>query len=207
AVAGFPDWNPESWLSVAELLHAYAVGYDWLHGYLTDDQRAVVRNAMIEFGLNEAKIAYDTSDSWTESTTNWNIVCNSGVIMAALAVGDEVPELADELLHRAYASLPVALAEYGPDGGYPEGTTYWGYATRFLVSALSSLETAIGDDYGISDAPGLDVTVDFSMQLTGTSGQLFNYADSLTQVKTRGGSAATYWLAHRYQQPGYAWWA
>ncbi|WP_152362520.1 DUF4962 domain-containing protein [Microlunatus speluncae] len=207
AVAQFPDWNPESWLSVAELLYAYAVGYDWLYDFLSDDQRAVLRNAMIEFGLNEAKIAYDTSNSWTRSTTNWNIVCNGGVIMAALAIGDEVPELANELLHRAYDSLPVALAEYGPDGGYPEGTTYWGYATRFLVSALSSLETAIGDDYGISDVPGLDVTVDFSLQLTGSSGQLFNYADSLTQVRTRGGSAATYWLAHRYNQPGYAWWA
>lgn len=207
AVAEFPDWNPESWLSVAELLYAYAVGYDWLYDYLSDDQRAVLRNAMVEFGLNEAKIAYDTSNSWTQSTTNWNIVCNGGVIMAALAIGDEVPDLANELLHRAYDSLPVALAEYGPDGGYPEGTTYWGYATRFLVSALSSLETAIGDDYGISDAPGLDVTVDFSLQLTGSSGQLFNYADSLTQVRTRGGSAATYWLAHRYNQPGYAWWA
>ncbi len=207
AVAEFPDWNPESWLSVGELLYAYAVGYDWLHDYLSDDQRAVLRNAMIEFGLNEAKIAYDTSNSWTQSTTNWNIVCNGGVIMAALAIGDEVPELANELLHRAYESLPTALEEYGPDGGYPEGTTYWGYATRFLVSALSSLETAIGDDYGISDVPGLDTTVDFSLQLTGSSGQLFNYADSLTQVKTRGGSAATYWLAHRYNEPGYAWWA
>lgn len=207
AVAQFPDWNPESWLSVGELLYAYAVGYDWLYDYLSGDQRAVLRNAMVEFGLNEAKIAYDTSNSWTQSTTNWNIVCNGGVIMAALAIGDEVPDLANELLHRAYDSLPPALDQYGPDGGYPEGATYWGYATRFLVSTLSSLETSIGDDYGISDAPGLDVTVDFSLQMTGSSGQLFNYADALTGVRTRGGSAATYWLAHRYDEPGYAWWA
>ncbi|MFC7623188.1 discoidin domain-containing protein [Microlunatus sp. GCM10028923] len=205
AVAQFPDWNPVSWLSVAELLYAYAVGYDWLHDYLSADQRAVMRTAMIEFGLNEAKIAYDSSVSWTRTTSNWNIVCNGGVIMAALAIGDETPALANELLHRAYDSLPVALAEYGPDGGYPEGTTYWGYATRFLASTLSSLETAIGDDYGISDAPGLDTTVDFSLQLTGSSGQAFNYADASTG--TPGGPPATYWLAQRYQQPAYAWWA
>jgi len=207
AAAQFPDWNPESWLSVAELLYAFAVGYDWLYDYLTDDQRTVVREAMVNHGLNQATVAYDRREWWVDSTTNWNVVCNSGVIVAALAVGHDEPELANALLHRAYGSLANGLSAYGPDGGYPEGSTYWAYATRFLVSALSSLDTAIGDDYGVADAPGLDVTVDFSMQLCGTSGQQFNYADAVTAVRTRGGPAAAYWLAKRYDQPAYAWWA
>lgn len=204
SVAAFPDWNPESFLSVAELLNAFAVGYDWLHDWMDATQRSVVREAMVTFGLEPAIAQHENGASWTTATHNWNVVCNSGMIMAALAIGDEEPELANEALHHAFDSLPTALAEYGPDGGYPEGIVYWGYATRFLVSAMSSLETAVGDDFGITDVPGLDRTVDFAMAMTGPTGLQFNYADASTGNHT--GSPATHWLADHYGQPAYAWW-
>src|SRR3954453_21789225 len=31
AAAGFPDWNPSHFLDVAEMTHAFAIGYDWLY--------------------------------------------------------------------------------------------------------------------------------------------------------------------------------
>ncbi|MFE5341647.1 heparinase II/III family protein [Isoptericola sp. NPDC056578] len=205
AVAAFPDWNPESFLSVAELLHAFAVGYDWLHECLDDAQRQVVRHAIVTLGLEPAIAQHESGARWTTSSNNWNVVCNSGTIMAALAVGDEEPELANEAMRRAFGSLPVALAEYGPDGGFPEGVTYWGYATRFLAPTMASLQTAIGDDFGITETPGLDRTVDFGIYMTGPSGQQFNFSDAALSAHPAG--TAAHWLAAHYGVPVHAWWA
>ena len=49
------------------------------------------------------------------------------MITAALMIADIDPELAAKTISRALDKLPSSLAEYGPDGIYPEGPTYWGY--------------------------------------------------------------------------------
>ncbi|TDE97180.1 DNRLRE domain-containing protein [Occultella glacieicola] len=204
AAAQFPDWNPESFLSVAEMLHAFAIGYDWLYPALTAQQRGVLETAMVTHGFEPAQAGYDAGASWTTTTSNWSIVCTSGIGIAALALAEIEPERAESLLQLGLSHVGPALDEYAPDGGYPEGPTYWDYATRYLVPYLASLGTAVGDDFGISDAPGLSGTVDFSMYMAGPSGRTFNYSDASS---TYGGPPAAYWLADRYDQPGYAWWA
>lgn len=205
AVAAFPDWNPESFLSVAELLHAFAVGYDWLHEHLDAAQRQVVREAIVTLGLEPAIAQHESGATWTTNSNNWNIVCNGGTIMAALAIGDEAPELANQAMRHAFDSLPVALAEYGPDGGFPEGVTYWGYATRFLVPTMASLLTAVGDDFGLTEISGLDRTVDFGIYMTGPAGQQFNYYDA--SISGHPAGTAAHWLAAHYGEPAYAWWS
>ena len=41
------------------------------------------------------------------------------------------------LLHTgALRSLPLAQAEYYPDGCYPEGPGYWGFGTTFAVAGM-----------------------------------------------------------------------
>ncbi|WP_163542600.1 DNRLRE domain-containing protein [Occultella kanbiaonis] len=204
AAAQFPDWNPESFLSVAEMLHAFAIGYDWLYPALTAQQRGVLETAMVTHGFRPAQAGYDAGASWTTTTSNWSIVCTSGIGIAALALADVEPERAESLLQLGLSHVGPALDEYAPDGGYPEGPTYWDYATRYLVPYLASLGTAVGEDFGISDAPGLSGTVDFSMYMAGPSGRTFNYSDASS---TYGGPPAAYWMADRYGQPGYAWWA
>ncbi|MBZ2196007.1 CBM96 family carbohydrate-binding protein [Occultella gossypii] len=203
AAAQFPDWNPESFLSVAEMLHAFAIGYDWLYPALTTQQRGVLENAMVTLGFEPAQAGYDAGASWTTTNSNWNVVCTSGIGIAALALADVEPDRAESLLQAGLSHVGIALDEFAPDGGYPEGATYWDYATRYLVPYLASLGTAVGDDFGLSDAPGLDRTADFSMYMAGPSGRTFNYADASSSY---GGSPATYWMADRYDQPGYAWW-
>lgn len=203
AAAAFPDWNPESFLSTAELLHGLAVGYDWLHDHLDDGRRALVANAVLDLGLRPALAAHAAGAFWTTARHNWNIVCNGGVVLGALAVGERAPDLANELLRRALAALPVALAEFAPDGGYPEGVGYWGYAVRYLVPTIAALRSAVGTDFGLSRAEGLDRTGEFRLQLTGPTGRSFNYYDSVDHESV----AALHWLADWYDQPACAWWA
>jgi len=201
AAAAFTDWNPSHFLDVAEMTHAFAIGYDWLYDALSEEDRTVIRRALVDKGLRPAEQQYTSRAFWTRATHNWNLVCNGAVVIGALAVGDEEPALSGTLLAQALASMPQALATYAPDGAWPEGPGYWEYGTLYLVSALAALTSALGTDFGLSDAPGLSTTGRYRLNIAGPTGLYFNFADA----GQRPGNAATlFWLARRYDDPALA---
>lgn len=208
AAAAFPDWNPRHFLDSAEMAHAFAIGYDWLYDAWTEEQRTVLRKALLEKGLEPAlKVYRGTAPRewswWLRATHNWNLVCNGGVAMGALAIADEEPELAAELLQCGLKSVPLAIGRFAPDGGWDEGVGYWHYSIRYLVPYLAALHSALGTDFGLSQTPGLAEAGTFPIYLTGPTGQTFNFADSGAGTVR---SAELFWLARQYDQPAYAWW-
>jgi hypothetical protein len=201
AAAGFSDWNPSHFLDVAEMVHAFAIGYDWLYDVLTVEDRATIRRALVEKGLRPAEQAYAARAFWATASHNWNLVCNGGIAIGALAIGDEEPGLAGTVLAQALASLPAAIASYAPDGAWSEGPAYWEYGTLYLTSALAALTSALGTDFGLTDATGLSVTGRFRLHVAGPTGLYFNYADA----GPRPGSAPMlFWLGRRYADPALA---
>ncbi|MHB9031101.1 MAG: hypothetical protein ACYC9O_20220, partial [Candidatus Latescibacterota bacterium] len=159
---GRPPW---SFLDVAEMCHAVGVGYDWFYHYLSPQSRETIKSALLEKGLVHGVNSYTgkgnatgAADAWTTYNHNWNMVCNGGLVVGALAVADTDPEYAGIIIPGAVKSLPIALTTYGPDGAWPEGPSYWGYATSYTVFALAALESALGTDYGLSDIDGLSRT-------------------------------------------------
>ncbi len=202
AAALFPNWNPDHFLDVAEMTHGFAIAYDWLYPALVDADRDWIRAALLEKGLALGAAQYKEPASWVGANHSWNLVCNSGLAMGALALGDEQPEIATTILRSAFDSLPRALATYAPDGGWPEGPGYWNYGTRYLVSLLASMESALDDDRGFSGAHGFDRTGRFRIYFTGPTGKTFNFADSGDDAGT---AAEMFWLARRFDEPVYAW--
>lgn len=200
--AEFKDWNPSHFLDTAEMAHAFALGYDWLYDDLSNEERNVLRTAMIEKGLKPYLEAWEKDAGWTRTAYNWNQVCNGGIGIAALALADVEPELAAQVLRISLNALPKALHEYAPDGGWDEGPGYWHYATRYTVYFLSALETAMGTDYGLSQAPGFDKAGDFRIHFTSPLDLSFNYADGGATV---GNTHELFWLAKRFNRPDYAW--
>src|SRR5439155_5271125 len=132
----FPDWNQPSFLATAETTASVAIGYDWLFDVLSDDDRAVLRNAIIHKGLDAGAAAYRTNDFWVEAEHNWNLVCNGGMILGALAVMDEDPRTARPVFAQAKNSIKHGISAFAPDGGWEEGPTYWNYGSRYLCFAL-----------------------------------------------------------------------
>ena len=59
AAAKFKDWNPAHFLDTAEMTHALALGYDWLHEQWTPDQRRTLREAIVRLGLRPAWKVYE----------------------------------------------------------------------------------------------------------------------------------------------------
>ncbi|MFS0722391.1 discoidin domain-containing protein [Paenibacillus sp. 1P07SE] len=204
AAAAFPDWNPVSFLSTAEMTHALAIGYDWLYHYWSEDQRDVLSGAIINLGLRPGLFGYNQGEWWVTTTNNWNIVTHSGLGMGALAVGDLMPGLADHMITRGLGYLPIAIAEFAPDGGYPEGVGYWAYAIRYLVPYMAALNTATGSDYGLSDLPGLRETSLYPLYMGGPSNHAFHFSDVGPGVQQ---DPELYWMAGHYDIPEAGWWA
>lgn len=196
AVCAFSDWNPSHFLDVAEMTHAVGIGYDWLYGYMDAATRDEIRMGLIRHGLEPGLIAYRTH--WfPRSEYNWNQVCNGGLIVGALAVAETDPRYADGIIAGAIESLPRALASYAPDGVWMEGPGYWHYATSYTAYGLAALQTALGTDFGLSDAPGLAVTGYLPIFASGPNGLYLNFADVGSKSR-RGPMGCMFWLARRY---------
>lgn len=196
--AGFKDWNPSHFLDTAEMTTAFALGYDWLYHQWSDEQRKTIRQAIVAHGLTAGQEGYDQNIWWSKCEHNWNQVCNGGLIMGALAIGDEEPEISARIIEQAATRLPLAIRHYAPDGAWNEGPGYWAYATRYTTRPLEALKTALGTDFGLSDIQGLSNAGKFPLHFVGTSGLSFNYADAHAGWD---GSPDIWWFANRYKQP------
>jgi hypothetical protein len=198
AVASFPDWNPNNFLDSAILSHALAIGYDWLHKDLSETDRKTVREALVGKGLKPGLKEYREKGWWTEATFNWNQICNCGMTVAALAVADDDPAVAKEVVDAARRSIVKAMKSFAPDGGWAEGPFYWNHATRHNCQFLDAVSTALGTDFDLKEMPGFSATDRFWTHVGGPSGLLFNFADSYDAA---GGAAQMLWLAREFRHP------
>ena len=177
AVCNFKDWNPSHYLDVAEMSMAVAFALDWTAGKLPQSTKDLAIKALIDKGIKPSWPASGKNPSWSYGTNNWNQVCNGGMIAASIAIAEVDPELASKTIHRALDGIPHSLIEYGPDGVYPEGSTYWSYGTSFSVVTAAMLESAFGDDFGHLEYPAFKESAVFRTLSNAPSGWYYNFAD------------------------------
>ena len=194
AVCNFTDWNPSHYLDVAEMSMAVAIALDWTAGKLPKSTIEMARTALIEKGIKPSWPANGKNPGWAYGTNNWNQVCNGGMIAASIAIAEKDPELAAKTIHRALDGMVHALAEYGPDGVYPEGSTYWGYGTSFSVVTSAMLESAFGTDFGIAEYPAFKKSAVFRVLMNAPSGWNYNFADC-GDKRSEGGDVTLAWFA------------
>ena len=120
----------------------------------------------------------------------------------ALAVQENYPTLADEIIERAFATIPLSMEVYKPEGIYPEGYGYWGYGTTFNILFLCAVEKALGSDRGLSRSPGFLQTSDFLKHMIAPSGKNFNWSDNGLGANL---SPAMFWLAQKRDKPSVLW--
>ncbi|WP_349019107.1 DUF4962 domain-containing protein [Niallia taxi] len=204
----FPDWNPKHFLDTAEMTTALAIGFDWLYETLDSNQKSILKNAIIKKGLYPAQKVYNnTADSneittfWKETTDNWNTVSNAGIALGALAIADESSDtetLAGDILYRSIKSIKNSLQSFAPDGGTSEGPSYWSYSTLYMSYFLSSLDTSLGTDFGLSSLKGISETGYFPIYLDGPKG-IFNIGDGSSSSITS--TPQMFWLANKFNNP------
>lgn len=177
AVCNFSDWNPSHYLDVAEMSMAVALALDWTAGKLPKTTIEQAKIALIEKGIKPSWPENGKDPGWAYGTNNWNQVCNGGMIAASIAIAEKDPELAAKTIHRALDGMVHSLVEYGPDGVYPEGSTYWAYGTSFSVLTSAMLESAFGTDFGLADYPAFKKSAIYRVLMNTPSGWYYNFAD------------------------------
>lgn len=188
AAARWESWNPRHYLDTAELCAALAIGYDWLYGYLTEERRALIREALWEKGVMTVLDDYHDNERarsyrWYQDKPgdNWKMVCNGGLTMAVLACFEDFPkEICEEVLGCAFEDTEHAVRTfYSPvDGNYSEGPTYWNYATTYLSFYAKSLVATCGTDYGLTDWEGLRKSAIWLLNMASNDQQGFNFGDA-----------------------------
>ena len=196
AVAGFSDWNPSHFLDTAEMTLAMAIGYDWLFDQLSEASREEIRKAIVEKGVS---LPFTTRHkSWVKAHNNWGQVCHGGLTAGALAVLEDEKDLAARTVHNALHNVTRAMHAYEPNGSYPEGPGYWAYGTSYNVVLIALLESVLGSDFGLTKAPGFDLTGQYPALMCGPSRLFFNYADG---GSGRGSQSCLFWFASRFDRP------
>ncbi len=179
---------------------AAAIGYDWLYTDLSPESRATIRQAILTKGIQPS--LEPQNNSWLRASHNWNQVCNAGMAYGAMAIYEDQPELAKQIINRAINGVALPMADYAPDGAYPEGYGYWGYGTSFNVMLISALDKLFGTDFGLSQKPGFLKTAGFMENMTGPTGNAFNFSDSGEKGSLQ---PAMFWFAGKRNDPGLLW--
>ncbi|KAF9068310.1 chondroitin AC/alginate lyase [Rhodocollybia butyracea] len=151
-------WNSIHFLDTAEFSAGYGIAYDWLYDVWSADQKSKMLFTLNQYGLSFGVNAFSngTIGWWSTNTTgNWNCVCNGGLTLASLAVlGDDTTGNAAKLLGLTVNNA-VQNCAAGPtsDGTWSETQDYWYFGTTGYAEMTSALLTATGSDYGmINDA-------------------------------------------------------
>jgi hypothetical protein len=201
AVCNFSDWNPSHFLDVAEMSLAIALAVDWAGEALPKTTVELAKSALIEKGIKPS-YPEENVPGWVNGTNNWNQVCNGGMIAASIIIADKDPVLAAKTISRSLEGMPNALKQYGPDGLYPEGATYWGYGTSFSVATSSLLVSAFGTDFGIAKYPAFVESADFRLLSVAPSGWYYNFADCGDKGESSGDITLA-WFAQQTGNPLY----
>jgi len=198
AVREYPHWNPSHFLDTAELCTAFAIGLDWLHDALSESEHGALQETLVEKGLVPGLEAQEKPEWWVRVTHNWNLVCNGGQAIGAIAVADAQPELASRILAHAVKNIPIALDGFAPDGAWEGGPHYWEYSAWSSALTIDALQTALGHNFGLAECPGLDRAGLFLLHCLGSSRLYFNFADADVTALPQ---ASLFWLGQRYRLP------
>ncbi len=199
AAAAFTDWNPSHFLDVSEMSMGLAIGYDWLYNDLSSSTKKKIRKAIVEKAMEASKTKHA---GFYRSKTNWNQVCNGGLVCSALAIFENEPDRAKAIINKALETTPLALECYAPDGGYPEGFGYWSYGTSYQVMLNDALECSFGHDAGLSDYPGFLQSAQYMQYMTAPSGECFNFSDCNPKAY---GNLMMFWFARKTNNPSLLW--
>lgn len=203
-------WNSAHFLDTAEFSAAFGIAYDWLYDIWTPDQKSQIMSTLIEYGLSFGVSAYTDPNVYTgwwktNTTGNWNCVCNSGLTLASLAIlGDDTSGTATQLLgltvDNAKQNCAFAVTN---DGTWTETANYWYFGTTGHAEMASALTTATGSDYGLLDVnPQFSLTGNFHMYVYGTT-SLFNWGDHGPNKYSTTANAMFLYASH-YNRPEYS---
>lgn len=190
-IGDIENWNPQHFLDTSRALSGFAIAYDWLYDKWSEEEKLYLEECMMNKGLEYGLIA-ETGNwensvggvKWCYTPTseknvlgNWQIVCQSGLILGATALMDKYPDICSKLIETGLRNIEYSMPEYDPNGAFVEGTNYWSFTTEHMTQLLATLDAAFGSDYGFGDYPSFSQTWKYALAMNGPGGA-FNFGDA-----------------------------
>lgn len=209
AIDEFPDFNPQHILDLGEYSMASAIGYDWMYDAFTEEQREFIANLIYEKSLSLYSDAFYGRYSYTgnggvlewatfKGLSNFLAVINGGGFNAAIAVAEQYPDTAFDVMQNTYRSVEYLMYGLAPSGGWIEGVNYWEYAMKYLKNMMRTSNIVFGDYFNILDAYGVSGTLDWAMSNFSLLGRNNYHDDNPTTTYT---SEHFTWLSKVLNRP------
>lgn len=171
-------------LTTGELGYSLSMLMHLLGGSLKQTQRAKIYDAVRERILNRYISSSGTENHrgkpahWYTWHTNWNAICNGGMLSLAFYMADKEPGYSD-IIPTALKGLDYYLDALHEDGSSIEGIGYWNYGVSYMAYALFSYESYYGKSHPVFERNvfrgGLSFPFDFSPKGAGISFGDVNY--------------------------------
>lgn len=180
------EWDPDGSTSRSytdewafRVAVALAWGYDWLHAQLSEDERTIVRKALLartkqvaDHVIKHANIHLFPYDSHAVRSVS------AVLIPACITIWDEEEE-AREWLDYSIEFMQTVYTPWGDhDGGWAEGPHYWMTGMAYLVEAANLLRTYL--DIDLYKRPFFQKTGDFPLYTKAPSTRRATFGDDST---------------------------
>ncbi len=180
------SWNPagttsrgytDEWAFRVNL--ALAWGYDWLHDQLSEDERAVVRAALLARTKETADHIIKHANIHLFPFDSHAVRAVSAVLVpASIALLDEEPK-AREWLDYSIEFLSTVYSPWGDsDGGWAEGPHYWMTGMAYLIDAANMIKAFTG--YDLYQRPFFQATGDFPLYTKAPDTRRATFGDDST---------------------------
>ncbi len=98
---------------------------------------------------------------------NWNQVIMNGSIQIAFAFANVNPEFraaSEYILTIAVNNMTYGIVDcLSPDGGQPEGPSYWHFGIQYQMCTLETLKNCTGSYHGLNDFCGFEDSYDYTL--------------------------------------------
>lgn len=198
-----PRWENNKSLAGGECLFGVAIGYDWLWGEWTKEEREFIREKLVK----QAQALKDGPpvhhDRWL---ANHNHVEHNGLAAAGFALFDEIPEAID-WIRQADLVFQTFLKFASHDGSSTEGHQYWAYTAEAVLRYLEMARDLLGRDY--YDSAWLKSASSFIIFSTlpdfTRDNCVMSFGDSHRDYASHGPTHILYRLAAEYRNPHAQW--
>ncbi|MBQ7363771.1 MAG: hypothetical protein IJW48_04905 [Clostridia bacterium] len=218
ALTSWTHWGPAHYLNVGTTAHYISLAYDWLYDAWADMDldSTVIRDGLNRLcthtawrAVNNMSAEYKANDGgesgkyWSH-IGNWNPVCAAGVIPSCL-ISLEDPAYVEEATYTLERTIYYlgynGFTYFAFDGSYRESSGYWCATIRYAQWDILMIQNAFGTDFGLLDAPGIDVSNYFGSYMHTDDNGRWNYHDDWE------GFLSFYWLylgAQLFDNPDFA---
>jgi hypothetical protein len=155
-------------------LTALACAYDWLHGDLSEIERALIRNKLYTVAERIHRATYG-GEWWSKAYLHHDhTIPVGGMGLAAMALYDEFGE-ARRWAARAESEFACTLERLGTDGAWPEGTCGWAFAMASFCPFWDAYSRRAAPQWGGNE--WLRNTWAFRLYSRVPDGRFFNFGD------------------------------